>query len=637
MVKKRIARTPQLLLERSSWFVNMFQALLVTFSLGLAWFLHFDFSLPNRLLLFSIAPVLVLIRFVTIRIFNLHHGWWRYAGVSEALDIAKAVTLGSVGFFLLVHFVFAQPSFPRSIYFIEALLTAALLAGVRLASRALAESARESLAPSRKVIIVGAGFAAEMIIREMKQRDSGYFPIACVDDDPSKLGIRIHGVPVVGSIDRLPHFVSLHRAEEVLIAIPSATRQQMRRFVEVCELAGVSFKTVPALRDVISGQVGISSLRDVNLDDLLGREPVTIDLDSVREQIAGRTVAVTGAVGTIGSELSRQILQYGPARLVCLDQNETGVFYAQNSLGAHRNGTELVFRVVDVGDPVSARRVFGEFRPDVVFHAAAYKHVPVMEVNVHEAVRNNVLGLLNVLEAAEENGCKKFVLISSDKAVNPTSVMGATKRVGELIMASRPTERMLCVSVRFGNVLGSSGSVVPVFQEQLRTNGPLTITHPDIKRFFMTTQEAVALVLQAFAIGNHRDILVLDMGEPILILDLAKNLIRLSGKTEEEVQIRITGLRDGEKLKEELFYPTEQVLATSCEKVKRTCGHLAGWDKLSKALDDLQDALTIDGPQLVRSKIKEIVPEFSYLSSEAQAMKNQKEPSSPLSRSASAD
>jgi FlaA1/EpsC-like NDP-sugar epimerase len=321
---------------------------------------------------------------------------------------------------------------------------------------------------------------------------------------------------------------------------------------------------------------------------------------------------VTGAAGSIGSELCRQVLEYCPARLICLDQSETGLYFLGLALRAHKNGAQLVFRVADVCDAERVRGLLGEFRPEIVFHAAAYKHVPMMESNVQEAVKNNVFGLVGLLDLASEAECKSFVLISSDKAVNPTNVMGATKRICELVLSSRPVNGMRCVSVRFGNVLGSNGSVIPVLQQQLQNRQPLTITHPEIKRFFMITPEAVALVLQAFAIGKHGDILVLDMGESVRILDLARSLIRLSGKSEQDVEIQFTGLREGEKLKEELFYGHEKVVPTSCEKIKRTNGALRNWADLSRQLDELRASMSIDGAAPVRAKIMEIVPEYSF-------------------------
>jgi FlaA1/EpsC-like NDP-sugar epimerase len=336
--------------------------------------------------------------------------------------------------------------------------------------------------------------------------------------------------------------------------------------------------------------------------------------------IEGRVVLVTGAAGSIGSELCRQVLEYNPSTLICLDQSETGIFYLEQELSKTKTVAQTVYCVGDICDSQRVRCIFAEYRPDAVFHAAAYKHVPVMERNVHEALKNNVFALLNLLQVAEHNECGSFILISSDKAVNPTSVMGATKRIGELIISQRPTNGMRCVSVRFGNVLGSNGSVVPLFQEQLRRNQPLSITHPEIKRFFMTAREAVSLVLQAFAIGDRGDTLVLDMGEPIRIVDLASTLIRMFGKSEREVGISFTGLREGEKLNEEIVYSTEGVHPTSFEKIKRIRGPLAGWIQLQRGLEELKMCTDVVSAEGVREKIKAIVPEYCYEANEKTAV-----------------
>jgi FlaA1/EpsC-like NDP-sugar epimerase len=604
---------PRWLLRYRPWIIGTFQACLVLCSLVVAWLLRFDFSLPYRRVLLAAFPVLILTRLCTMAYFGLFRGWWRYVGFRDSIDILKAVVIGSVLFWTMMRYILGAVSFPRAIYVLEALLTTGILIGVRLLSRVLAESVRENLSECKKVIVIGAGSAAETILREIRRPRSGYLPVGCLDDNRSKLGVRINGVPVLGTVDQLPSLISSEEPDEVLIAVPSATGQQMRRFVEICNRASIRFRTVPALKDIIAGQVKVSQLREVSLEDLLGREAVQIDLESVRKEIIGRTILVTGAAGSIGSELCRQIIDYCPAQLVCLDQSETGLFFLKLDLGRHENGAQLAFRVADVTDGERIRYLLSEFRPDVIFHAAAYKHVPMMECNVQEAVKNNVLGLLGLLDLADEAGCGNFVLISSDKAVNPTNVMGATKRICELILSSRPQNGMRCVSVRFGNVLGSSGSVIPVLKQQLRNHEPLTVTHPEIKRFFMMTREAVALVLQAFAIGKHGDILVLDMGEPVRILDLARTLIRLSGKSEHDVEIRFTGLREGEKLKEELFYEHEEVIPTSCEKIKRTSGTLKDWSRLCSQLDGLRASMNLDGAAPVRAKIKEIVPGYSYL------------------------
>jgi FlaA1/EpsC-like NDP-sugar epimerase len=602
------------LLRYRPWFIGTFQACLIVCSVILAWLLRFDFTLPYRPILLSAIPILVFTRVATIAYFGLFRGWWKYAGIRDAIDILKAVGSGSILFWAIMRFALRVTAFPRTIYLLEALLTAGLLVGVRLLSRVVAESVRENITSCKRVILIGAGSAAHMILREIRRPGSGYVAVGCLDDDRSKLGIRIDNVRVLGTVDQLSEVLSSESTDEVLIAVPSATGIQMRRFVEICNLAKISFRTVPALKDIIAGQVVVSQLRDVSLEDLLGRDPVQIDLEAVRRQIAGRRVLVTGAAGSIGSELCRQILDYGPAKLICLDQSETGLYFLRLAHAGHENGSQLIFRVADICDGERIRGLLLELRPEIVFHAAAYKHVPMMESNVQEAVKNNVLGLVGLSELAAEAGCKSFVLISSDKAVNPTNVMGATKRICELILSAKPPNGMRCVSVRFGNVLGSSGSVVPVLRQQLRNHQPLTITHPDIKRFFMITAEAVALVLQAFAIGDHGDILVLDMGEPVRILDLARSLIRLSGKSEQDVEIQFTGLRAGEKLNEELFYKHETVTPTSCGRIKRTNGSLRDWTGLCRQLEELRASMSVDGAAPVRAKIKEIIPEYSFQS-----------------------
>ncbi len=609
---KRITRLADVLFRRRTWVVSLFQAILVLCSLVFSWLLWQDFQLGDRHLILVAAPVLLVARLLAIRIFGLQHGWWRYTGVSEAFVVAKAVFVGSLGFFVAMRWGLGFSAFPASIYFMEALVTGVLLLGVRLLSRAFAESVREDWTRASRVLIVGAGFAAQMILREISRPGSSYLAVGCVDDDKSKIGCRILGATVLGTVEDLPSLVEKHAVNEVLIAIPSATSEQMNRFVNYCEKAGVKFRTIPAMKDLLLDSNTMSQVREVNLDDLLGRQPVRIDLESVREQLEGRVVMVTGAAGSIGSEICRQAIGFRPDKLICVDQSETGIFYLNMELTKRNQGTGLVSAVTDIQDSTAMRELLREHSVDIIFHAAAYKHVPLMELNVREAVKNNVFALVDLLDLAQESGCEAFVLISSDKAVNPTSVMGSTKRIGELIVAARPSGKMRCSSVRFGNVLGSSGSLIPILQEQLRKGQPLTITHPDIRRFFMTTQEAVSLVLQASAIGRHGDVLVLDMGESLRILDLAETLIRLSGRDRKSVEIVFTGLREGEKFYEELFYESERVVPTSFEKVKRTEGKITDWNQLERSLSRLEDAVLSGSPDQVRDRIKHIVPEYCY-------------------------
>ena len=607
-------KSPPLLRCRSV-LVLVSQAGLILCSLVCAWLLRFEFRMRDPNLLWAVAPILIMVRLAVMPFFNLMHGWWRHTGIDDAVDVVKAILTGSLAFFLIVRDGWGLKDFPLSVYMLEALITFMLLTGVRVLSRMLAETVRADAA-SKRLLLVGAGHAAQMIIRETQQAETGYQVIGCVDDNPLKKGLRVLGVPVLGPVEALGKIVGQQRIEEVLIAIPSATPAQMRRLVAICKEANAAFRTVPALAELIAGRVNLEQAREVSLTDLLGRVPVDLDLESVGEQIRDRVVMVTGAAGSIGSELCRQIQTYKPKLLVCLDQNETGIFHLQHQLAQgdgnnnNDNNDRKVFCVADFTNPERMRRIFLIYGVEIVFHAAAYKHVPVMEDNVDEAVGNNVFGLLSLLNVAESSNCSTFLMISSDKAVNPTNVMGCTKRVGELILAAWPLQRMRCVSVRFGNVLGSNGSVIPIFQEQIRQNRPITITHPEITRFFMTISEAVSLVLQAFAIGRDGDILVLDMGKPVRITDLAETLVRLSGKSRQK--FKFIGLRPGEKLFEELFYSDERVFPSVCEKIACTEGVKLAWPALKRSLDELYVAMSLGQREPILTQLKRIVPQFTY-------------------------
>ena len=597
------------MLLKNRWVVVVVQALLILASLMTAWLLRFEFSLPHFSLLLQAAPLLLGFRLLAMRRYNLFHGYWRYTSVRDAADIAKAVAVGSAAFFVVLRFVLGVTVFPLSIYLLEALLTVAALGGVRVLSRMILKPVeRRSRDDRSRVLIVGAGSAAELLIRELAHTD--YEVVGCVDDDRAKQGVRLHGVQVVGTIDELAAVAAAYAVAEIFIAMPSVTGLRMRRVIERCQASGRKFKTIPGLSDLAKGRVTVNQLRDVDVEDLLGRDPVRLDLEAVRRHLAGQVVMVTGAAGSIGSELCRQILDYAPAKLICLDQAETALFYLQLKLDRLKYRDRIEYCVSDITDGTSMRTLLRTRGVQIIFNAAAYKHVPLMESNSAEAMRNNVFGLLTLLQAAEDAGCERFLLISSDKAVNPTSVMGCTKRLGELILASRPS-RMRCVSVRFGNVLGSQGSVVPVFQQQIRKDGQVTVTHREITRFFMTIPEAVSLVLQAFTIGQHGNILVLDMGEPIRIVDLARTLIKLSGNSEAEIPVVFSGLRPGEKLYEERFYSSERLLATPHEKVNRTESDLMDWASLRRHLEDLLQ-LTLSGTEeSLLAKVADIIPEYA--------------------------
>ena len=591
-------------------FVALGEVLLIALSVTIAWLLRFDFTLPDPQVLLAAMPILVLLRVLSMARFNLFHGYWRYTGISDALDILKAVALGSVGFLAAERWILGEKRFPLSVYCIELILTVCMLVGVRVLSRAVLQNAGSSSdRDNRKtIVVIGAGCAAAMLLRELPH--SAYIPVALVDDDPAKAGVRLHGVPVAGTVKDLPRVVRTYRPDELMIAIPSATGEQMQRIIDICNQTRLRFRTIPSLGDLINGTVTVDQLRDVNFEDLLGRDPVCLDVDSVRRRITGRVVMVTGAAGSIGSELCHQLLNYKPLKLICLDQAETPLFNLQNAQTG--SACNIVYCVADITDSLRLRDVIQEHDVQVVLHAAAYKHVPLMEENLSEALKNNVFGLLALMEVADQSGCEDFLLISSDKAVNPTSFMGCTKRIGELIVAARPS-RMRCLSVRFGNVLGSQGSVIPLFQEQIKLKRTITVTHPDITRYFMTIPEAVSLVLQAFSIGEKRDILVLDMGKPVRILDMAKTLIRLSGLPQDEVKISFIGLRPGEKLFEDLFYAFERRSNTSAQKVFRTRGQIAPWSQLLQLLAELRAESATGMPDRIRDKAREIVPEYLWV------------------------
>jgi FlaA1/EpsC-like NDP-sugar epimerase len=612
-----------MLLRQRSWIIALFHVVLVAASFLFAWLLRFDFRLTYPTLMLACLPLLVLSRLGALVIFKLVHGYWNHSSVTDVIDIVKAVSLGTVAFAVSVRIVIGEHAFPFSIYLIEAMTTAAALAGVRLSALAFrnTRSVQQRQDHSYRVIVVGGGDAAGSLIRQI--RVSEFIPVACVDDDVFKHGAKIHGVPVVNTIDRLSVVVSAYDAQEIFIAIPSATGPQMQRISKLCEQTGLRYRTVPKLEDLLLGRVSVSQLREVNIEDLLGRDSVRLDNDVVREQIVGKVILVTGAAGSIGSELCRQILRHSPAKLIALDQSETPMFYLQLQLTKEPGGDRVVYAVADVANTSRMRRILGEGAVDTIFHAAAYKHVPLVELNIRGALNNNVLALAPLLDVAEECGCEAFVLISSDKAVQPTSFMGATKRLGELILAARPRKHMRCVSVRFGNVLGSQGSVIPVLKEQIEKEGRITITHPEITRFFMTISEAVSLVLQAYTLGQHGDILVLDMGNPVRILDLAHSLIRQCGKSPAEIKIEFVGLRPGEKMYEDLFYPRERKFGTTNRKVKRTQSEIIAWPALCAHLEDLI-SLTNSGTEVsIRAKMKEIIPEYSY---QTEAVRVQNEP-----------
>jgi FlaA1/EpsC-like NDP-sugar epimerase len=586
-----------------------------------AFALRFEFSIPD-----DYVPVGWLwlgvslgMRLVAFAWFGMFSGMWRYTGTRDLEALAKSAVFSTLAFagFLVVG---GYRNYPRSILVIDLLVTMSLVGGLRFGVRSLWQIAvnsqqRRGGARSRRVLVVGAGNAGEAIVREMQRTTWGmrYEAVGFADDAAGKQGARIHGVPVLGALADVPHLVRVHRVDEVVVAIPSATGRAMRQIVDVVKAASVPIRTIPGVDQLIDGRVTVNQMRSVSVEDLLGRDPVTLDLEALEKLLEGRVVMVTGAGGSIGSELCRQVVRFRPSKLVLLERSENALFEIHRELSANRR-CPLVPALADLCDEARVRRLFSEHRPAVVLHAAAHKHVPMMEENPGEAIKNNIGGTRALADIAHEFKTDRFVMISTDKAVNPTSVMGATKRVAELyVQALSQKSATRFVAVRFGNVLGSAGSVIPIFKEQIAAGGPVTVTHPEMKRYFMTIPEASQLVLQAGAMGHGGEIFVLDMGEPVRIVDLARDLISLSGLVpDKDIEIRFTGLRPGEKLFEELS--TEQEQAEKTRHPKIFIGKLPSLfslDQVSLGIDDLiWRSDRAQGMHELIERLRKLVPEL---------------------------
>ncbi len=548
--------------------------------------------------------------------FGLHRQAWSMVGARDLFQLAAAVGLGTVVLFFvalgLTGFVFV----PRSVPAIAGTLALLLLGGARFAARLLREAAgRRAVGKGRRVLIAGAGEAGTMLAREMlRHPEAGLVPVGYLDDALAKQRLHLAGLRVWGGLDDLPRVARRLRADEVLIAIPSAPGEVVRRVVDAARAAGVGYRIMPALHEILSGRVSIGELREVDLEDLLRREPVRLDLDEIAGYLKGRTVLVTGAGGSIGSELVRQVLRFDPREVVLLGHGENSLFALSQELDRRQPRPLCRAVVADVRLREDLEAVFREARPQVVFHAAAHKHVPLMEENPAAAVRNNVLGTANLVELALEHGVERFVNVSTDKAVNPTSVMGATKRVAEYLVqraARRAGPGQAFVSVRFGNVLGSRGSVVPTFRGQIRRREPVTVTHPEMKRYFMTIPEAAQLVLQAGGLGENGAVYVLDMGEPVRILDLAEDLIRLSGlEPGVDIPIVFTGMRPGEKLFEEILTAEEGTVASRHEKIFVARSSPPPEGEFEAGLAELLAAADAGDGAAIRAALHRLVPTY---------------------------
>jgi FlaA1/EpsC-like NDP-sugar epimerase len=571
--------------------------------IALAWFLAFELRFDHGVpvyydTLFERTVLIVVgIKLVVFILFGFYDRWWRYVSTRDMWGAVRGVTVASLVADVTVYFAspVADVRLPRSIAVMDWLLLMALIAGSRLLARTVFErpAAGRLVARGKEVLVVGAGEAARDTIREMHRNPQlGYTPIGLVDDDPRKKNIRVHGVRVLGTTADLPHLLRDNKPDEILIAVPSASGEFRQNVVTITRDERVPVKTLPGLHELISGDVELAGqIRPVQVEDVLGREPVDVDLDSAAPYVESQTVLVTGAGGSIGSELCRQLTRLGPRRLILVDLGETALFEIERELVDERGFTAALPVLADVGNAVKMRQVFDKYRPSVVFHAAAYKHVPLMEANPLESVRNNALATKVVADVAVEQGAARFVLVSTDKAVNPKTVMGQSKAVCEWVVeayGAREDVATRFVAVRFGNVLGSSGSVIPIFRRQIEKGGPVTVTHPEMTRFFMTIPEAASLVIQAGAIGGEGHVFVLDMGEPVKIVELAEQMIRLSGKDGAEVPIEFVGTRPGEKLHEELWGDGETVVETLHPKIRRVSGPVVDAVWLDEELGELE-------------------------------------------------
>ncbi|MTN44592.1 NAD-dependent epimerase/dehydratase family protein [Turicibacter sanguinis] len=584
--------------------------LILSFKYGVNWPIYFGDDFLKSVLPYSICLVGL------FYLFKLYKSLWQYASISELLNVLKACVIGGLMLFLVINPIL-HINFDVILMPFYILLLVFFIGGIRFAYRVVRRDRRftlqlQSKSKWKNVLIVGGGDAGSTVIRELQiNEDVKLRPVGVIDDDKSKQGRTLHGVDVVGTRHDIVRVVEEKNVDEILVSIPSMNGKEMKQILDICQKTPCKLKTMPGLYQLINGEVDIRKIRDVEIEDLLGRDPVETNLEEISNFIHGKVVLVTGGGGSIGSELCRQIASFNPKTLIIVDIYENSAYDIQNELKAmYGKGLDLKVIIASVRDFSRIRQIFKQYHPQIVYHAAAHKHVPLMEASPQEAIKNNVFGTLNVAKCAHEFKVSRFVLISTDKAVNPTNIMGASKRLAEMIIQSL-NEHSRCeyVAVRFGNVLGSNGSVIPLFKRQIENGGPITVTHPDIIRYFMTIPEAVELVLQAGAMARGGEVFVLDMGEPVKIVDLAKGLIRLSGlELGKDIDIKYTGLRPGEKMFEELLLSEEGLLKTANKKIFIGRPPVESFERLQHHLDQLKCVLSDD--KLVRERMKEIVTTY---------------------------
>jgi len=610
------------ILKKNIWLFIFIDVSVICSSLFLSYALRFDFIIPAQYFI-EIKYVLIILLFSkisTFLFFNLYRGIWRFTSIADLINVVKSSFVASLFAIAVIGLILDKNVAPRSILLIDFLLTTVGIAGTRASVRIfgtkfLHRNKIKINTHSRiktRLLLLGAGSSGEKIIREIKENpSSNYKIIGVLDDDPNKTDLTIHGIPVLGKIEEL-HTISIP-FDEVLICAPTASSSEMRTIVNHCKLIGKPYRTIPTVYELIDKQISIKTIRDVSMADLLGRQEVHLDRSRISNYIYGKRVLVTGAGGSIGSELVKQCLGYNPDLLVLFDQSEHNLFKIDNICQDLSNNVGIQPILGDIRDKNMVNSVFSSFQPHVVLHAAAYKHVPMQENNPWEAVITNIEGTSNVIEACENNNVERFVLVSTDKAVNPTNIMGATKRVVEILIQSKSKNSSVkYMAVRFGNVIGSSGSVIPTFQKQINKGGPITITDPLMKRYFMSIPEAAQLILQAGSIGEGGEIFVLDMGEPVLVKDIAFELIKLSGlEPELDIPIKYIGLRPGEKMFEELVMSGENIVDTSHEKImvlKNGVDH--SWDHVLAKIEEITQSAKSYDANIIKNKLKEFVPEY---------------------------
>jgi len=561
-----------------------------------------------RLLVFALA-----IQTICYWYFGLYRGMWRFASIPDVLQITKAVVVGTGITLLSVFIIYRLGTVPRSILVLYPLFLFLGLSAPRLVYRWIKDKHLYlSQSKGRRVLLVGAGQAGEMLVRDMRRKDE-YLPIGFLDDSRQKIGRDIHGVRVLDDIANIEKVLTVYEIELVIVCIRNIDATKMRNILKSCSSRNIQCQTIPSLTEANDYNVDISRLRDVSIEDLLGRETIKLDDSAIQNLIKGKCVLVTGAGGSIGAELCRQTLAHKPRKLVLLENSEFNLYSITNNLNSiNENNIEVLPLLCSVRDMNAVEKIFGDHKPSIVLHAAAYKHVPIIEDNVIEGVKTNIFGTKKIAEIAAKHKVEKFVMVSTDKAVNPTSMMGVTKRSAEIfcqMLDANSTTQF--ITTRFGNVVDSAGSVVPLFREQINNGGPVTVTHKDITRYFMSIPEAVSLILQAASIGQGGEIFVLDMGKPIKIYDLARQMIRLSGNDpEEDIKIEIIGLRPGEKLYEELFHETEDYIGTKHPKILLADSRKVDWNQFSLQLNDLSDACAENDIELIITLLKVIIPEY---------------------------